>query len=274
MTFSIFRYLSSLGLLSLSFGFFTAQSFSQNPPSAGDTPQQSRNFSISPITVSINSEAPNPNTFFTVRNDSSQAKRLQVTAYRWTQTNPSTPTLAPTEEVVLFPLLFTLEPNQSRQLRLGITAPPTTLEKTYRVIVEELPSPQTQNNQGMGINIRLAMSIPVFFQPRQPQSQPGITNLANQKGLFTFSLTNTGNAHYMAQEIQVTGTDSTGKALWQKSRKGWYVLADSSIPYDLELPKTDCQKVATLTVNVKTNSSDTNNRNLSQSLSTPQGVCP
>jgi fimbrial chaperone protein len=220
--------------------------------------------------VSINSEAPNPNTFFTVRNDSSLPKRLQVTAYRWTQTEPSTPTLTPTDEVVLFPLLLTLEPNQSRQLRLGVTAPPTTTEKTYRVIVEELPSPQTQGSQGMGLNMRLKMSIPVFFQPSQPQGQPGITNLVNNNGKFAFNLTNTGNAHYMAKEIQVTGTDSSGKSVWQKSRQGWYVLANSAIPYGLELPKTDCQKVTNLTVDVKTD----NKTNVSQSLPTPQGICP
>jgi len=266
----IFRYGSWLFGLGSSIFFITSQSFSQNPPPAKNAPNPSGNFSVSPVMVSINSEAPAPNTFFTIRNDSSLPKRLQVTAYRWAQTDPSTPTLEPTEEVVLFPLLFTLEPNQSRQLRLGITAPSTPIEKTYRVIVEELPSPQTQNNQGTGINIRLAMSIPVFFQPKQPQSQPGITNLVNNKGKFAFNLTNTGNAHYIAKEIQVTGTDSSGKTLWQKSRQGWYVLANSAIPYGLELPKTDCQKVINLTVNLKTD----NNANVSQSLPTPQGVCP
>ena len=261
-----------LGLVSLGLGllFLAPSSLSQTQSPQPNTANESGGFVVSPVTISIDSEAPAPNTFLTIRNNSARAKRLQATAYRWTQLDPTTPKLEPTEEVVLFPLLLTLEANQSRTLRLGITAPPTSIEKTYRIIVEELPDPQTQNNPGTGINIRLAMSIPVFFQPKQPQSQPGITNLVSQKGLFSFNLANTGNTHYIAREIQVTGSDANGQTLFQKARKGWYVLADSVIPYSLELPQADCQKVATLTVQVKTD----NNRNVSQNLPTPKGVCP
>jgi fimbrial chaperone protein len=205
-----------------------------------------------------------------INNTSDVTKRFQAQVFSWTQTDKEPIKLTPSEEIVLFPLLLTIEAGKSRDLRVGIVAPPKPVEKTYRILIQELPDAQTQEKpKDTGISFLIKMSVPVFVTPEQPQSQPGITNLANNKGKFSFQLSNTGNAHYMAKDMQVTGTDASGKTLFQKSRTGWYVLAGSTPLYDLELPKTDCQKVTTLTVNLKTDTT-----NVSQSLPTPKGICP
>lgn len=254
-----------LGIIGLSLTFISPKSLSQS-----QQPAQSNHFTVIPVQIYINGETPSPNTFLKIRNTSDVTKRFQAQAFSWTQTDKEAIKLTPSEDIVLFPLLFTIEPGKSRDLRLGITSPPSAIEKTYRILVEELPDAQTQEKKnGVGINFRLKMSIPVFIQPKQPQAQPGITNLVNNKGKVSFQLTNTGNVHYLAKEMQVTGTDASGKTLFEKSRTGWYVLAGSTRLYDLELPKMDCQKVTNLTVNLKTDTT-----NVSQSLPTPKGVCP
>jgi fimbrial chaperone protein len=254
-----------LGIIGLSLIFISPKSLSQSQETKG-----SAHFSVIPVQIFINGAAPSPNTFLKINNTSDVTKRFQAQVFSWTQTDKEPIQLTPSQEIVLFPLLLTIEAGKSRDLRVGIVAPPKPVEKTYRILIQELPDAQTQEKpKGTGISFLIKMSVPVFVTPEQPQSQPGITNLANNKGKFSFQLSNTGNAHYMAKDMQVTGTDASGKTLFQKSRTGWYVLAGSTPLYDLELPKTDCQKVTTLTVNLKTDTT-----NVSQSLPTPKGICP
>jgi fimbrial chaperone protein len=265
MRLPFYRYLSGLGIICLSLIFISTKSLSQSNPG------QSNNFVVFPVQVYLSSTAPSPNSFISIRNTSTETKRFQVKVFSWTQKEKEPLQLIPTEDLVVFPLLVTIEPAQSRDVRLGLVVPATSVEKTYRIMVEELPNAQTQENskKSTGVSFRFKMSIPIFVQPEQKQSQPALTNLLNNKGKFSFQLTNTGNVHYLAKELQVTGTDTSGKTLFQKSKTGWYVLSGSSQLYDIELPKTDCQKVANVTVNLKTDTT-----NVSQSLPTPKGVCP
>jgi fimbrial chaperone protein len=254
-----------LGIIGLSLIFVSPKSLSQS-----QQPAQPNHFDVVPVQIFINGAAPSPNTFLKINNTSDVTKRFQVQVFSWTQTDKEAIKLTPSEEIVLFPLLLTIEAGKSRDLRVGIVAPPQPVEKTYRILIQELPDAQTQEKpQDKGISFLLKMSVPVFVTPEQPKSQPGITNLANNKGKFSFQLSNTGNAHYMAKEMQVVGTDASGKTLFEKSRTGWYVLSGSTQLYDIELPKTDCQKVTNLTVNLKTDKTS-----VSQSFPTPKGVCP
>lgn len=255
----------SLGIIGLSLISISPKSLSQS-----QQPAQSNHFTVTPVQVFINGVAPSPNTFLKINNTSDVSKRFQAQVFNWTQTDKEPIQLTPSEEIVLFPLLLTIESGKSRDLRVGIVAPPKLVEKTYRILIQELPDAQTQEKpEGTGVSFMIKMSVPVFVTPEKPQSQPGITNLANNKGKLSFQLTNTGNVHYMAKEMQVTGTDASGKTVFEKSRTGWYVLSGSTPIYDLELPKTDCQKVTNLTVDLKTDKT-----NVSQNLPTPNGVCP
>ncbi len=48
-----------------------------------------------------------------------------------------------TDELVFFPKLLVLKPDESRMVRVGIEGIPPEKEKAYRIYLEELPDPES-----------------------------------------------------------------------------------------------------------------------------------
>ena len=100
-------------------------------------PAHAATFKISPIQIYLS--AGKTTELLAVENQSSESVRLQVTAFGWNQSPRGDIELAPTEDVVFFPALLTLEPGKERKIRIGVSKPAGAVERTYRVFVEELP---------------------------------------------------------------------------------------------------------------------------------------
>ena len=76
-------------------------------------------FSVDPTLIQLSPRA--PSTLLVVRNESTSAVRLQLSAFSWAQSVEGEMQLQPTEDIVFFPALFTLEPGQERKVRVGTT---------------------------------------------------------------------------------------------------------------------------------------------------------
>ena len=76
----------------------------------------------------------------TVRNDGDQRLRLQVSVMAWNQNKLGEMVLDPTDDIIFYPNLLTLEPGAQRNLRVGVNGAVVAREKSYRIFVEELPS--------------------------------------------------------------------------------------------------------------------------------------
>ena len=74
-----------------------------------------------------------------VTNRSTEEVRFQITAMAWTESEDGTTGLTPTDELVVYPSLFTLAPGDSRSVRVTSMASPGAREVPYRIFVEELP---------------------------------------------------------------------------------------------------------------------------------------
>lgn len=96
------------------------------------------NYSVNPINVMLSPRV--STTLLKLRNQDNSPGSFQFKVFKWEQNAQGEDKLTPTEDIILFPSLLTVEPQGERQIRLGSKVPINTVEKTYRLIVEELPT--------------------------------------------------------------------------------------------------------------------------------------
>jgi fimbrial chaperone protein len=224
------------------------------------------NFNINPVKVSLSGKTSSQ--LLTLQNNSDELLRFQVKSYAWNQDAKGQMQLTPTNDIVVFPSLLSLQPKEERRLRIGTVTPVGETEKTYRVFVEELPSQQKPDQTQPQIRVLTKVGIPIFLQPRQPAINGDIEAMTVRNSQLAFQVKNTGNVHFVTQNVRVQGVDDTGKALFDRQQNGWYVLAGQSQPYNLPIPQQVCSKTKSLLVEVQTD-----NKKLQQRLAIPQGAC-
>ena len=222
-------------------------------------------FEVSPIRVTF--QANESTTLMTVRNDGQERLRLQVSVMGWDQNRQGEMVLAPTDDIIFYPNLLTIEPGAQRNLRLGANNVAVSKEQTYRIFVEELPS--NQKFQTTGVRVVTKMSIPIFIKPAKADVRNSIDRIALQGSDFSFDVTNRGNVHIQPREVRVKGTGADGRVQLEKKIPGWYILAGGSREYRVELPKAECTRIKDLTVEV-----DLEDKSFTQNFAVPAGACP
>jgi P pilus assembly chaperone PapD len=125
-------------------------------------------------------------------------------------------------------------------------------EKTYRIFVEEMPSPDKET-QGATIRMFMKIGIPVFINPPRIEDRPDIRNITMRDGKVAIDVSNGGNSHFMVTGINVQGEDSQGKDRFNRDIGGWYLLSGSSKVYETSIPQETCGTITSLTVELKTN---------------------
>lgn len=208
----------------------------------------SSSFHVDPIRVFLS--ASSPTALLTVRNDSTVRLRFQVTAFSWDESPRGEMKLQPTDEVVFFPALLSLDPGEARKVRVGTVAPAAAQEKSYRIFVDELPS--LQASQGGEVRILTRMGIPIFLRPQKLLAEGHIESMGIQRGQFSFHVANKGNSHLLLRRIRVHAHGAEGAVLLEREIKGWYILAGGHREYQLDLPKNECGKIKVLSVEVET----------------------
>lgn len=179
-------------------------------------------FDVSPTRLDLSAKARTGH--LVVRNPGSAPLRLQVSAMGWQQSPEGAVVLEATTEVSFFPSLFELAPGQSKNIRIGVSGPEATNEKTFRVLIDELPERSTVTG---GVQVVTRLSVPVFFGKSGLQAKPEVvsTELKQGGGVVTFAVKNAGAAHFMATKAVVVGEDGEGKRVLSGEAAGWYVLA-------------------------------------------------
>jgi fimbrial chaperone protein len=215
-------------------------------PAAGAT------FKVSPIQIYL---SPNKATeLLTVENQSAESVRLQVTAFAWSQSSRGDIQLAPTEDVVFFPALLTLEPGKERKIRIGVAKPAGAVERTYRVFVEELPpleKPAETGNQSE-VKVLTRFGVPIFVQPGKLARSGAIEGAKLDAGSVKFRVTNTGNTAFSLISVRVAGAGADGTQTFETQAAGWYVLAGGDRLYEIAIPVADCRRTTTISLEART----------------------
>jgi fimbrial chaperone protein len=219
-------------------------------------------FTVDPTQIFLSGRA--GSVLLTLRNESTESLRFQLSVFAWSQDASGQMQLEPTEDIVFFPSLLTLKPGETRRVRVGSATTPAAREKTYRIFVEELPPVERVTD---GVRVLTKMGIPIFVRPAKEVATASLHDLRQQDGTLRFTLTNSGTVHVVPQSIKVRGLAGSSTA-FEQDVNGWYVLAGGRRDFDTAFPKNACAQVTSIEVDVQFGSGMLHER-----LQTPNGAC-
>jgi fimbrial chaperone protein len=221
------------------------------------TPSQVRaaNFSITPTTLELSGSAKSG--VFSVVNSGGEKLNCQIDLKEWNQDADGKDVYTEAKDIVFFPKIMTVEPNEQRAVRIGIKGPPSLKEKTYRLFVEEIPSQKKTSDEKAsgkitaGLTIAFRYATPIFVKPVKPQESGVVESVDLSKGVARTIIKNKGNVHFKLLTVTFRGKDADGKELFSKEVAGWYVLNGMSRPYEAPVPQEVCANLATIEVNAQ-----------------------
>jgi fimbrial chaperone protein len=191
----------SLGqaVLGLAFSFF------------GASLSHAGSFTVNPVRVTL---SPTQRVAaISVSNHGAEASVIQLETSRWTQQDGKD-SLAPSNEILATPPIFTLAPGASQIVRVGLRrASDAQHELTYRLVLREVPPPQPI---AQGLRVALAISMPVFVV----SAHPSFSNLAWRAvrladGRIQLEATNTGSAHVQIGSLELSSPPSASPIVRQ-----------------------------------------------------------
>ena len=215
-------------------------------------------FTVNPTQVVLTART--MSALLTLRNDSDEALRFELSMFSWDQTDSGEMRLTSSEDIVFFPRLLTLEPGQERKIRVGAIVPVGAVEKTYRIFVEELPPASPLETAESGVRVLTKMGIPIFLQPAGASARVSLRDLSFQNGVFDFEIENGGSAHVVPQDIRVRAATATGQMVLDRKVDAWYILAGGRRRYQFTMPQPLCQSISSLLVEMQVGSASISSR--------------
>lgn len=190
---------------------------------------------------------------FSVRNDGKEKLSFQIEAMEWTQDAAGVDQYTETRDLIFFPKILGVEAGEEGIIRVGARNAAVPAEKTYRVFIQELPSPsQAVLADGPRVNLLLRFGAPVFVTPVRPTDSAEVTAMALAQGVLGLSLKNTGNRHQVIEGIHIRGADRLGQEVYALTLADRYLLTGSTKAFKATIPAQKCDGIATLSVQVKT----------------------
>ncbi len=219
-------------------------------------PAFASNFSVTPTSLELAGGAKSG--AFSIVNSGADPLNCQIEVKEWSQDPDGKDVFADAKDVVVFPKIMTVGPNEQRAVRVGVKGPPSLREKTYRLFAQEIPSQnktaetKPAGKISAGLTIAFRYSVPIFVKPVRPQESAVIEKTEVSKGSARAVVRNTGNIHVKVLSVNFRGKSIEGKELFSQDVAGWYILEGISRSYEAPVPKAACKDLAVVDVSVQT----------------------
>lgn len=167
-----------------------------------------------------------------VTNTSDSPTVVQMGAVLWRQIDGKND-LAPTEELIVTPPVFTLQPGKKQVVRLALQRPADERQElAYRLFVSEVPDETRPASEA--VSVALQITLPVFVSPKKGEVKPKLEWSAKKTGEKQLQLTlkNSGTGHIQIGQVNISGEE--GKPLLDKTL-AIYLLAGQTGAYTVEL---------------------------------------
>jgi fimbrial chaperone protein len=157
----------------------------------------------------------------------------QVRVYRWTQENGDDKEVL-SREVLVSPPMVQLAVSERQLIRVIRTGPPPIdSEAAYRVVIDELPIPDSGPKKGVQFVLRY--SVPVFMAPAGGNSTAQLNWKVRRHGQQTeIEVTNAGVTH--AQLAELNFADSRGRRTEVQAGLLGYVLPGAQMRWQVKTP--------------------------------------
>ena len=203
---------------------------------------------VSPIRLELGSDARSG--VISVIDEGTGRFQVQMKAFLWEQDQEGADKYTESNDIIFFPKMMIFNKPEERILRAGISMPPATAEKTYRLFIEEIPEPKKSDSTSIAVAIRFG--VPIFVKPLKETPQGEIGRIEFAKGECRVRVANSGNVHFFINSVNVKGIDRAGKEAFTKKVEGWYLLHGASRVYAAAIPDGSCSDLARLDIEVKT----------------------
>lgn len=187
---------------------------------------------IAPISLSIPADKKADEVW--LRNAGTEAVHAQVRVYRWSQ-DQGEDVLTPDTGMVASPPMVQVEPGQQQLVRLVRVGPmlaPAAAERTYRLLIDELPIKKVTSKAGLDFVFRY--SVPVFIAGTAPAKPQLEWSIHNTDGRAWLVVKNSGNSH--SQLADLTFTPPSGKTIMAAGGLAGYVLPGQYRRLQLSIP--------------------------------------
>ncbi|CAM5434718.1 fimbrial biogenesis chaperone [Eoetvoesiella caeni] len=187
---------------------------------------------IAPVSLSIPADKKADEVW--LRNASTETVHAQVRVYRWSQ-DQGEDVLTADNGMVASPPMVQVEPGQQqlvRLVRVGPMAAPAATERTYRLLIDELPIKKVTSKAGLDFVFRY--SVPVFIAgtaPAKPQLEWSVQNTGGRAWLL---VKNSGNSH--SQLAELAFTPPGGRTVMAAGGLAGYVLPGQYRRLQLSMP--------------------------------------
>ncbi len=160
---------------------------------------------IAPTTIDL--PAGNGKAVFYVTNRGSEPVVVQIEGFDWHQTDTADQ-LERSETLALSPPMTRLLPEQRQTIRLSIKRSGLAKEeRSFRLIVSELPDPQASPETG--VTMLLQLSVPIFAAGSDPHPAQLVWEAGPGAGGLWLTVRNTGMRRAKLMNLQLTLPDGT-----------------------------------------------------------------
>lgn len=197
---------------------------------------QAASVSVYPTKLIVSKE--DPIAVLEVKNTGNSTTTIQLQALRWQQ-NKQEDLYNDTVDLLVTPLLFTMQPQQTQIVRVAPLNQSFSKEQAYRLILHEVPSEQKTEMQFQKslLTIMLKISLPLFIVPSdKPNLDMNWTGAWTKDNKLRLSARNTGNRTILVNQFQLINGDRDPLIPEQKVFN--YILPDQLHYWDIELKET------------------------------------
>lgn len=167
---------------------------------------------------------------------------FEASVKRWTMAADGSWELQPSDDLVVHPLVFTVQPGQQARLRVGTLRPEAGVERAYRVELQQLPR---GNVDGVAVEVLTRVSVPVFIETASAAPEAAVSAASFGSDGLQLTLANTGSQYLPPQDARLRLLDASGRILSESPLTVGYVLAGAQLPLPAQpVPTSACTQAA------------------------------